>query len=109
MTYREVSEMIAEVGIPTAYYQFPEKTNQQPPFICFYYPSSDDFMADDTNYVDIRPLNIELYTDEKDFAMEAAVEAVLRGRELSYRKTETVIDSERMYMVAYYTEVIINE
>ena len=37
MTRQEVAQMIAEMGIPYAYYQFPHGTEQAPPFVCFFY------------------------------------------------------------------------
>lgn len=109
MTYKDVSDIIAAIGLPYAYYEFPDKTEQEPPFICFFYPESDDMMADNQNYVGIRRLYVELYTSEKDFAKEALVEAALTGAGLSYHKTENRIDSERMWQILYETEVIINE
>lgn len=108
MTYAEISQMISAVGIPYAYHHFEEDSGQQPPFITFYYQGDNDFIADNINYQAIRPLTIELYTDNKDFALEAAVESVLTANDLAFSRTETFIDSEQMYMVTYYTEVIIN-
>ncbi len=109
MTYEEIKTMIESVGPPVAYYQFEERSGQQPPFITYYYGRSNDMMADDINYVPIRPLVIELYTERKDFALEATTEGVLTANGLAYVKEETRIDSERMYMVTYNTEVLINE
>jgi hypothetical protein len=108
MTYAEISQMISAVGIPYAYHHFEEGSGQQPPFITFYYQGDNDLVADNINYAAIRPLTIELYTDNKDFALEAAVESVLTANDLAFSRTETFIDSEQMYMVTYYTEVIIN-
>ena len=108
MTYAEISQMISAVGIPYAYHHFEEDSGQQPPFITFYYQGDNDLVADNTNYAAIRPLTIELYTDNKDFALEAAVESVLTANDLAFSRTEVFIDSEQMYMVTYYTEVIIN-
>ena len=108
MTYAEISQMISAVGIPYAYHHFEEGSGQQPPFITFYYQGDDDFIADNINYQAIRPMTIELYTDNKDFALEAAVESVLTANDLAFSRTEVFIDSEQMYMVTYYTEVIIN-
>ena len=109
MTLKEVSDMISTIGLPYAYYQFPDGTEQEPPFVVFYYPESDDFYADNKNYVDKRRLYVELYTDNKDFEKEATVESVLSSNGLSYRKVETYINSERMFQITYETEVIINE
>lgn len=109
MTTQDVASMIASVGIPTAYYEFPDNTGQEPPFICFYYPGDNDFKADNINYAKINRLIIELYTDSKDFALEAAVEQVLKDNELAFIRNETYIDSERMYEVIFETQVIITE
>ena len=110
MTYKEVADMIHGVGIPCAYRSFPEGNSPNPPFICFYYDGADDLKADNTNYVKIRPLTIELYTDNKDFDLEDVVEAALNSSGLVYSKDdETYIESERMYMVVYETEIIITE
>ena len=108
MTYAEISQMISAVGIPYAYHHFEEGSGQQPPFITFYYDGENDLKADNINYQTIRPLTIELYTDNKDFVLEAAVESVLTANGLTFSRTEVFIDSEQMYMVTYYTEVIIN-
>lgn len=108
MTYEDITAMIALVGVDFAYYQFPDDSGKQPPFICFYYPSSPDFYADNKNYQRIENLTIELYTDEKDFDLEAQLESALTEAGLAYSRDETYIDSERMHMTTYNTEVVIN-
>lgn len=108
MTLKEVTDMIASIGLSYAYYEFPDGTEQEPPFVVYYYPESDDFFADNKNYVDKRRLYVELYTNEKDFEKEATVESVLSSNGLTYRKVETYIGSERMYQITYETEVFIN-
>jgi len=109
MTYRQVAEMVSSIGVPFAYYQFPNNSGIAPPFVCFYFDSSNDFAADNTNYQRIRPLSIELYTDNKDFTLEQTVENVLNQNGLVYSREETYLDSERMYMVTFMTEIIITE
>lgn len=108
MTRSEIAAMVAASGIPCAYYQFEDGSGQECPFAVFYYPSRNDFRADDSNYTSITKLVVELYTDEKDFAMEAAMEAVLDGGGMVYSKEETYIGSERMYAVIYTMEVLLN-
>lgn len=107
MTYQQVATMVASIGVPYAYYQFPEGTAVAPPFVCFYFEGSDDLYADDKNYQKIRPLTIELYTDNKDFSLEATVEGILTSNGLTYARNESWIESERMNMVAYTADVII--
>lgn len=109
MTYKEVADMLHGIELPVAYRSFPEGEISGPPFICYYYEGSRDFIADNINYQKIRQLTIELYTDNKDFDLEDVVEAALNSIGLVYSKDETYIESERMYMVVYETEIIITE
>lgn len=108
MTYEEIATMIESFGLPSAYYQFPEGTGQVPPFVVFFYSGIDDLYADDVNYQRIVTLNIEFYTKEKDFDNEALIESKLTESGLTYTKEESYIASEKMYQIAYETEVIIN-
>lgn len=109
MTYQDVKDMIAGFGLPCAYYQFTKQTAQPPPFICFYFSDDADLVADDTNYQKIANLTIELYTETKDFETEGQIESALNEAGFVYRRDETAIDSEQMYMVAFYTSVVITE
>ena len=112
MTHEEISAMIAGIGLPCAYDRFKDKPGQHPkgpPFICFLYPQRNDFMADDTSYVKITELVIELYTDTPDFDLEAQVEAALEAAELPYDQERRYIAAERMYQTTYTTEVILTD
>ena len=109
MTHAEIATMIASIGVPYAYYQFPEGTGQAPPFICFFYSYSNDEVADNTNYQKIDHLVIELYTENKDFNMEKAVEGALSEAGLVYARQETYVDTERLFEVVFETDVIITE
>jgi hypothetical protein len=108
MTYKEISQMIAGFGLPFAYYQFPDGTEQAPPFICFFY-EYDDIHADNINYVGRVVLHIELYTDNKDFGLESNIETTLKQGGFSFSKEATYIDSERMWQTTYTMEVLIHE
>lgn len=109
MTYKEIATMIRAIGLPFAYHQFTEDTAQPPPFICFSYPQSDDLQADNANYQRIEQLQIDLYSDNKDFTNEAAIEAALFNAGLTWEKIENYIDSERMFMITYRSEVLITQ
>ena len=107
MTTQEVATMVAEIGIPSAYYQFPDNTEQTTPFVCFFYSGDNDFKADDSNYQKIEHLIIELYTDNKDFALEHTVESVLASHGMVWTRDEEWIESERMLEVVYEMDVVI--
>ena len=109
MTREEVATMIDNMGYPYAYYQFPEGTGQVPPFICFFFTTSNDLYADETNYVRIDGLSIEFYSSEKDFDAETAIEAAINENGLTFYKEENYIDSEKMWQIAYDIDVLITE
>lgn len=107
MTPIDVDKMIESIGLPYAYYQFPEGTAQELPFVVFFFSGSDDLYADTENYQKISTLNIELYTKHKDFAQDSAIEMILNNNGLTYYKEESYIDSEKMWQTAYECDVII--
>lgn len=108
MTVAELNDMIEGIGPDCAYYQFPEGTGQEPPFICWYFPNSADFVADDTIYKKKNALVIELYTEYKDFELESEVETALKAAGFVFSWDESYLDSERMHMTTYFTEVYID-
>jgi len=110
MTYEELNTLISGFGLPYAYNEFPDGTEQEPPFICFLFgDSSSDLMADNMNYQPIRPLSIELYTENKDFNLEMIIEAGLTAAGLAFVRSETYLGSERMYQIVYDTTIILTQ
>ena len=104
MTPQEIAAMISSVGVPYAYSHFdatPEHPAPAPPFICFFFPGSDDVYADNKNYVSIADLSVELYTRNKDYALESAVEAALAAHDLAWDKEQTYLDGEKVYMTSW--------
>jgi hypothetical protein len=110
MTYQEINQLIESLSVqldmPYAYYQFDEET--APPFIVFNFPNSDDFYADNVNYQEKTVLDIYFCSDEKDFKTEQAIEAFLTAHDISYSKTQSYINEEKMWQIDYETEVFIN-
>lgn len=86
MTYDDIVNMLEETNLPFAYDHFAEGEAPAPPFICFLFPETDNFFADNVVWQKINALNIELYTDKKDPALEAALEDILTAHEFPYEK-----------------------
>ena len=105
MTHKEVMRMLAEMKIPFAYDHFAEGEAPDPPFICFLFPGSDNFSADNVVYAAFENLNVELYTDEKNPELEGRVEDRLNSHELFWNKSEVWIESEKLYEVLYTMSV----
>ena len=96
-------------GIPFAYDHFAEGEAPDPPFICYLCPGSDNFSADGKVYKKINEVRIELYTDKKEPATELRLETVLDNASIFYNKTETWIESEKLYEVLYTFFMEVNE
>lgn len=105
MTYDEINEMMQGIGLPFAYHHFAEGESPEPPFTIFLSPGENTFGADNLMYFSFKQLNIELYTDEKSPETEERVEEVLLQHNLYYTKSETWIESEKLYEVLYELEV----
>lgn len=95
------------LGIPCAYYQF-EDTVQAPPFFVWFLSSNTDVFADNQNFVDKEVLNFELYTSERDFDLETSFEDSLKANGISYSKEAAYVDDEKIWQIAYESEVIIH-
>ena len=105
MTIENIVEMLQEMNIPIAYDHFAEGESPEPPFICYLIPGSDNFAADGKVYFKMNEVRIEMYTDFKDLDLESRVEGVLDGHEIFYNKSETWIQSEKLYEVMYSFEM----
>ena len=101
----ELLQILSETSIPFAYHHFAEGESPEPPFICYLIPGSNNFSADGKVYYKINEVHIELYTDLKDLAVEQQLEDVLDEHGIFYNKSETWIESEKLYEVLYTFEM----
>lgn len=110
MTRKQIADILATAGLPLSYRFFPiGNAPESPPYLLYFYEASDDVMADDTNYVNVENLVVELYTSkERDFTTEDAVDTLLKANNLTYAKNEEYIEATSMYRTTYEMEVIIN-
>lgn len=85
-----------------AYRAFPVGAAPALPFICFMETDTENFLADSIVYHRIQNVDIELYSENKDTAIEAAIESMFAQNLLVWEKTaENYIDSEDMLQVVY--------
>ena len=101
----ELLQILSETQIPFAYHHFAEGESSEPPFICYLLQGSNNFSADGKVYYKINEVHIELYTDLKDLAVEQQLEDVLDEHGIFYNKSETWIESEKLYEVLYTFEM----
>lgn len=113
MTRADINTLVASFGLPYSYYQFPDGTSQETPFVVFFYTQNGDLYADQSNYQEIVTLNIELYTTDQmssaDLDIMSTIETALNNAGLTYYKEQSHIDSERMWQTAYEMDVVITQ
>ena len=107
MKISDIKDVLADAGLPVTYLQWPEHGVPQLPYLVWYLPNSRNFAADNKVYARREALNIELYTMRRDFATEAALEAILDAAGLVWDKTSTFLTTEEMYQTLYETEILI--
>lgn len=103
MTYQELEQLLAPLGIPFTFHHW-----ERPPALpygVYFDDYTDNFEADDRAYAVIRHFRIELYSRQRDPALEARMEKIFDEADLYWDKDSTYIDSERFYQVAYEIEV----
>lgn len=111
MKLKQIVEMLESIKIPVVYRSFEvDKHNPPPapPFICYLFPNSDPEFADNANAAKIEELDIELYTNRKNFELENSIEEALISNELPFIREEEWIESEQMLQTTFITEVLIN-
>ena len=101
MTYEKLVAMLEEADLPLAYDHFAEGESPDPPFLVFLSPREDTFSADNIVYASFPEVNVELYTDKKSLKLEKKLQNIFADHEVHWEKSETYIDSERMYEVLY--------
>ena len=66
-------------------------------------------VAEEYGRSQINEFHIELYTDYKDPELEERLEDILDGASIFYEKSETWIESEKLYEVLYTFEMEAND
>ena len=89
-----IVEILKITGIPFAYDHFAEGESPKPPFICYLYPGSNNFAADGRVYFKVN-----------DPQTEKKLEDAFDEAGIFYNKTETWIESEKLYEVLYIFEM----
>lgn len=102
---KTILESIEGFSEKVCYFAWPESEAPELPFICFYTPDSDNFAADNIVFHNINHFYVELYSQYKDTASEALIEAALNRAGIFWNKDTDYIEDERCFITAYHMEV----
>lgn len=111
MTRQEIKTIVEKIAnalnVDYAYYAFDDEVERNR-FLVFLYGDNNDFKADDINYTKIEELQLEWYSEYRDFDAEDIIENHLRSNNLVYSKSPIYIDDEKEYETIYTMEVLID-
>lgn len=92
---------VSATGLPLAYYEFKGDAPSLP--FAVYMAVDDDgtVFADNTNFYKATVVDLELYFDKKDLALEESVESFFDENEIPFNWDESFIDTEQMFIRVY--------
>lgn len=108
MTKDQIEQILGEMGILFRYHHFTQKEMQDIPLpiVVWLTPGTDNFFADGKTYKKITKLDIELYTDDKDWELEKKLEEILDKHDIAWEQTASGwLESEKMWESLYEMEV----
>lgn len=95
--------ILKSTGIPTTYGRF--KSAQTPPYVIYTLDDTDNLVADNAVYYTVENYRIELYSKDRDLVSEAKIESVLNANEISWDKSETYIEKEKLVLMVYEIQI----
>lgn len=107
MLHDEVYEMLCRTGLEVFYRQTGEPVS--PPYIVYYLNGSEAYGSDFSNGIKKDSYVIEFYSSKKDAVNQGKIEKVLDNNGIKYTTNESYLDTECLYMVAFYFEIVRKE
>ena len=107
MNQIQLIALLDTLTVPSFYGQAPVGTSL--PFIAIHSEEPDNFAADNNVYCEKWNFRLDLYTVEKDLAIEADIKKLLNDNGIFWTKTEEYIDSQSCWEVEFAFEVLGNE
>lgn len=109
MSLEKLYQLLKATGLPVAYSHFKaSETNPAPapPFITYVETETNNFIADNKTYYEIKSVDIELYTSKKDLETEALIKKMLDAANIPFQKNEIYVESQEVFKITYEVELI---
>lgn len=104
MTLVEFGSLLSTLAEPVAYGYF--RGPMELPAIVYLETSGSDVRADNHNYARVRDVQVELYTANKDPALESSLEDLFDAQAMPYRKFCAWIPEERVFQAVYEVQLM---
>ncbi len=105
MTQEGFKKLLEQSGYPVSFEKFDisEDEDVKLPYLVWRIPDEPHFGADYKNLFVRYDIIVELYTDEKDIAVEKNIDRLLS--EYEYEKHSTYLTDEQMQQTAYHLSI----
>ena len=106
MTLTELYQLLKQSGIPVTYSHYEEGQAPELPYICYLEVGTANFFSEDTVYSKVIDVDIELYFERKDLALEESIEQIFNVNKLPWNSTEVYINDEKLYQKTYEVRLL---
>lgn len=107
MLQSEIYKILRSTGIEVFYHQTGESVS--PPYIVYYLNGSEAYGSDFSNGIKKDSYVIEFYSSKKDAVNQGKIEKALDYNGIKYTTNESYLNTECLYMVAFYFEIVRKE
>lgn len=107
ITFKQLTPLLSTLNIPVAYNDFKDTKGGQPskPYLVWYVTGTNPIGADNVVAFESNSVNIELYTDIKDFDLESKVKKLLSDAGIYYTTSDTTLEEERTHITYFMINV----
>jgi len=103
MQQSELYQLLSSTGLDVYFYQTGQPVS--PPYVVYLRDGTSSHGSDHKNFVRKDSYIVEFYSDEQDEANQSKIETALDNAGISYTTSESYIESESLYMVAFYFDI----
>lgn len=104
MQVNELYQLLCGTGLNVSYFHVGK--GEALPYVVYYSSGGNVYGSDDKNSIEKNDYVIELYSDKKSLKDENKIKTVLNNAGINYTINESYIDTESMYLVAFYIDTI---
>lgn len=104
MLQSDLYKLLCDTGLEVYYYNADEATGL--PYVIYYIDKCEARGSDERNEIKKDSYIVEFYSNKKDIINQSKIEKVLDDSGIKYTTNESYLDTESMYMVAFYFEII---
>lgn len=106
MTIEEFVSMLKESGLPVTHYQWPVGKVPDLPYLVYLIPQSAGEYADNQTWAEICEIDVELYSEQRNFQLEDQIKKIFNAHELPYTTEFNYIESEQMFQTIFHLEEV---